>query len=97
MQNILDERRSEAVFRIAEITGKQSTTMLDLSMKSTWDARSMRTITVVALVYLPPTFVAVSQSLFRKPPHSTFRSSTDGELPPTGILWDELLPDRSHQ
>ncbi|KAL0631044.1 hypothetical protein Q9L58_010100, partial [Maublancomyces gigas] len=58
LQNILDERRSEAVFRIAEITGKQSTTMLDLSMKSTWDARSMRTITVVALVYLPPTFVA---------------------------------------
>lgn len=39
--------------------------MLNLSMKTTWDARSMRTITIMALAYLPPTFVAVSNFTIR--------------------------------
>lgn len=71
LQNIIEERRGEAVFRIAEIAGRQGTTMLNLSMKTTWDARSMRTITVVALAYLPPTFVAVSNLFFVKIPISS--------------------------
>jgi hypothetical protein len=47
---------------IARLAQSDNKMMIDLAIKSRDDARTLKTITILTMVYLPAAFVSVSQS-----------------------------------
>lgn len=54
-------RKQEELAQRQEVVSKS---MWEQTLRSSQEASTMRIITIITLVYLPPTFVSVSASLF---------------------------------
>lgn len=66
MSDLLEYENAFALKNLAEESQNESKSMYFLTERSTKDAAAVKILTIITLVYLPTTIVAVSQTSFKQ-------------------------------
>jgi hypothetical protein len=93
MQNIIAFRGLEALktssamsTAMARLAQSDNKLMLDLTAKSRQDARTLKTITILTMIYLPASFVSVRKPPFQSVSWQLMRIKRDSSSSAWGIL-----------
>jgi hypothetical protein len=60
LQHTIGLINSDCLQRTAEATSRANEAIMRMSLRSTQEARTMRILTILALIYVPGSFIAVS-------------------------------------